>query len=65
MPVLPPDFVDVHVDILRETDKAWQVTDGDVTVWLPKSHVETDGLKVCCSGKIFLPEWLAHDRGLI
>lgn len=65
MQILHENYIDVHVDILRETDKAWLVSDGDREVWLPKSQVDTDGLEVGCSGPIFLPEWLALDKGLI
>jgi hypothetical protein len=61
---MPADFIDIHLDILRDTTAAWQVSDGDVTVWLPKSQVDTDGMEVGDSGLVSMPEWLAVERGL-
>lgn len=55
----------VHVDEIRkETDKALLVRRDDVLVWLPLSQVERitrlrDGRAV-----IFIPDWLADEKGL-
>ena len=57
------DTVELTLDIVSETDRAWLVTpDGMLKAWLPKSLVEQDG----ADGRIFhCPEWLALDKGLI
>ena len=31
------DPVEICVEVLRESERAIQITDGDVTEWLPKS----------------------------
>lgn len=55
---------DITVDLVFETEKAWQVDDGDKKVWIPKSIGEmdknTDGT-YCLTA----PEWLLKDKGLI
>jgi hypothetical protein len=52
-------LADVEIEILQETDKAVRVTDGAVTVWLPKSQVEI------ADGVATMPEWLAIEKGLV
>lgn len=52
------DIVEIEVDVLRETDMAWQVFDGLTEAWLPKSLVERHG------SHFMLPKWLADERGL-
>ncbi len=57
------DLIDLAVVIIRETDKAYGVTedeDGEI-IWLPKSQVEWDE----DSTTMAMPEWLAKDKGLI
>lgn len=57
--------VEIDVEIVCESNRAYKVYDGKVTVWIPKSQVSdctsTDG-KI---ESIFIPEWLAKNRGLI
>ena len=55
------DIIDVEdLKLIRETNAAWHVTDGGVTVWLPKSLVKQ------IDGDTFrMPEWLANKEGLI
>lgn len=61
------DLLDISVQLHHETDKAILVSDDgdrDKAVWLPKSQVELEHT----SDRIVtvtLPEWLAHDKGLI
>ena len=54
------DLTDIAAELRHETDKAWLIFDGDKEVWLPKSQVENNG-----DGTFTMPEWLAHDKGLI
>lgn len=51
--------VELKLDIKQETDKAYLVSDGDVTVWLAKSQVNYDG------DEFSVPEWLAKEKGLV
>lgn len=53
------DVVDIAATLKRETALAYLIDDGDQEVWVPKSQVDKDG-------NIFtMPEWLAHEKGLI
>lgn len=60
------DIVEVEVDVLHETEKAYLVTQGEtfssgepINEWLPKSQCQWDG------ETMQLPEWLALEKGLI
>lgn len=53
-------LIDIAVEVRRETDKAWLLSDGDREEWVPKSQVEDNG-----DGTFTMPEWLAQDRGFI
>lgn len=57
--------VEIACEIKRETEKAFLIFDGKEEVWLPKSQI-TDQ---CESGgqivSVFIPEWLAMEKGLI
>lgn len=54
------DLIEIHAKLLIETERAYRITDGDKTVWVPKSIVEYDG-----DGVFTMPEWIARDTGLI
>lgn len=59
------NLVDIEVEILSETDKAWRVHDGVRAVWVPKSQVEielTHGSNRLVV--LTMPEWLAVDKEL-
>lgn len=57
--------IEIAVEILTETPKAYRVSDGVTEAWIPKSQVtdycETNGAIT----SIFIHEWLAHEKGLI
>lgn len=58
--------IEIAVDIKRETDKAYLVFDGAREAWIPKSQItdyteERDGQIT----SIFIPEWLAEEKGLV
>jgi hypothetical protein len=55
------DIVDIACEILAETERAVQIYDGTVEVWLPKSQVEIDRE----DGTVAMPEWLATEKGLV
>ena len=65
----PTETIEIACEVRRETDKAWLVFDGVQEVWIAKSQIsdytEDTGLfgtKVC---SIFIPVWLATEKGLI
>lgn len=53
-------LVDIAATMERETDKAWQISDGVTVAWVPKSQVERNG-----DGTFTMPEWLAKEKGFI
>jgi len=59
--------IEIAVDIKHITDAAVLVSDGDKQVWIPKGQIEdyTDELIIGHSITIFIPEWLATNKGLI
>lgn len=61
------ELIDIEVEIRAETDKAVQVFDGELTVWLPLSQIEIERPRAGHKGPtiVTLPEWLALDKGLI
>ena len=58
--------IEIAVEVRRETDRALLVFDGKTEVWVPKSKIsdqsENDNGDV---ETIFIPEWLAFEKGLI
>lgn len=62
MPEIFEDSVEIDVDIKYETKDAVLVSDGDIDVWIPKSQLDDIDYK---EKTILIPEWLAHDMGLI
>jgi hypothetical protein len=54
------DIVDIACEIRAQTDRAIQIYDGTVTVWLPLSQVEIGD-----DGTVAMPEWLATEKGLL
>lgn len=66
--------VEVEVTIKHETDKAYLIAcdsapGGEVECWIPKSKV-SDYCEELRNGKqtitsVFIPEWLATEKGLI
>jgi hypothetical protein len=61
----PSPAVEVDVEVRRETEKAYLVFCVDKEHWIPKSQI-SDTVEE--NGKItavFIPEWLANEKGLI
>lgn len=63
------DPTTVEVSFIRVTSAAVLVECDELELWLPRQHVEYDGLLDHCEKgeliEITVPEWLAYDRGLI
>ena len=64
MPSGKSDLIDITGQVAAGTDKAVLFNDGTRSVWLPRSQIE-----VAPAGhdlvEVTLPEWLAHEQGLI
>ncbi len=54
------DLTDVAAIKVGETEKAFRLSDGVTTEWVPKSQVEENG-----DGTFAIPEWLAKEKGFI
>jgi hypothetical protein len=59
------DLIDVIVIVKHTTERAVLVTDGTRQAWLPLSQVEVAANEDGRTHTLTLPEWLAHERGLI
>jgi hypothetical protein len=61
--------IEVACEVKRETSSALLINDGTKDVWIPKSQIsdqcEENGLFGSKVVSIFVPEWLALDKGLI
>lgn len=65
------DMIELYCEIVRETDKAIGIKSGTLDmdlgdgksklVWLPKSQIDWDEDE----GVVYIPQWLAEDKGLI
>jgi hypothetical protein len=63
---------EIRCCILRETEKAYQIEFGsNAPVWVPKSQILDDDIPAtdyAGTGEIFsifLPQWLAEEKGLV
>jgi hypothetical protein len=54
------ELIDIAAVVRAETDRAWRLSDGARTEWVPKSQVEKND-----DGTFTMPEWLAKDKGFI
>lgn len=57
------ELVDIDVKLKHMTDKAWLITDGKITCWVPKSQCELNR-----SGKTYvltIPVYMAEEKGLV
>ena len=58
------DIITLELHLKNETEKAYLVSDGKTTAWIPKSQCEmAEGLGVACEFQ--MPEWLAVEKGLV
>lgn len=65
----PTETVEIPCEVRRHTDKALLVYDGAREVWIARSQmldqVEEQGLIDKRITSIFLPLWLAREKGVI
>lgn len=59
------DHIEVAVEVVAQTAKAWLVTDGVQQVWIPRSQIHDYCEEKGKITSIFITEWLATEKGLI
>lgn len=59
------DSVEITLDVLRETKKAYFVSDGTTETWLPKSQIKDMEHLRNKTYAVLMPEWLANKKDLI
>jgi len=58
--------IEIAVEVRRETEKAMLIYDGKSEAWVPKSQITDQSEKNDGTiESIFVPEWLALEKGLI
>jgi len=57
--------IEIACNVLRETAKAYLIHDGKQEVWIPKSQISDECVDKNRIISIFIPEWLANEKGLI
>ena len=57
----PNDDIDLELELIDQSDDAFQVSVGDETWWVPKSLCSYDEM----NGWLTIPEWLALEKGMI
>lgn len=60
----------MNLDIVAERPASYQVSDGNTLYWLPKSQVShtltgKTSKKGFSNADFTMPEWLAHEKGLV
>lgn len=58
-----PKQVEIDCRVVRETEKAYLIDTGaKENTWIPKSQISDEAEDM---SSIFIPEWLAKEKGLI
>ena len=59
--------VEVSLDVKGETLRAFRCSQGDEQdIWIPKSQIDNlDEIEVGACSNMFIPAWLAKEKGLI
>lgn len=61
--------IEIACEVRRETDKAWLIFDGTREVWIARSQISdyttSAGLFGAKVASIFVPVWLAEEKGLV
>lgn len=53
-------IVEIKCTVARSTDKAVLITDGTRNAWIPRSQISDES-----DDSIFIPLWLATEKGLV
>jgi hypothetical protein len=69
MNIGPTETVEIACEVVRTSGDAWMISDGTCEVWINKrqisSFAESHGLVGKWVSSIFIPAWLAREKGLI
>lgn len=57
--------IEIAVEVRARTEKALFVSDGKSECWIPRSQISDYSGDENSPETIFIPEWLAEDKGLI
>ena len=57
--------IEIAVEVIGRTDKALRVYDGKTKCWIPRSQISDYSGEEDSPETIFIPEWLANEKGLI
>lgn len=57
--------IEIACEVRRTTDKARLIFDGTKEVWIPESQISDECEDKGKTISIFIPEWLAIDKGLV
>lgn len=60
------NYAELELDLIRETEKAYLFSNGDVSAWVAKSLLEDE--PECIGDKlvsVIMPEWVAKDKNFI
>ncbi len=58
-------IIEVAVHVKHKTDKAYLVTDGVTECWIPRAMIDDECEEKGEVTSIFIPEWLATEKGLV
>lgn len=58
-------MVEIEGEVVHQTDDAYLFYDGKTKDWIPKSKVDDECEEEGVITSIFIPEWLALDKGFI
>lgn len=60
------DEIEIACEVKKTTGAAWLIFDGKRTEWVPLSMIRRwDNDKKGVVTAIYIPEWLANDKGFI
>lgn len=57
--------IEIAIEVIGRTPDALRVTDGKVKEWIPRSQISDYCGEEESPETIFIPEWLAEEKGLI
>jgi len=57
--------IEIAIEVRARTDKALMVFDGKTECWIPRSQISDYSGEENSPETIFIPEWLALNKGLI
>ena len=57
--------IEIAVEVKARTDRALLVNDGLTECWVPRSQISDYSGEEDSPDTIFIPEWLALEKGLI